>query len=93
MWRSTRLVYSFARRANTVSYVPPPVPVVTMPQTNMLLGSLNTYQLHNMVEYMTNNQMTEASISDKIAKGLLSLLSQSLPLINISHLCSTIRPH
>ena len=91
MWRSSKLIYSFARRANPVTYVPPPVPSVVLPQTNLLLTSLNTYQLHNMVEYMTSSQLAETSISDKITKGLLSLLSQNLPLINLSQQCSTIK--
>jgi hypothetical protein len=90
MWRSTRLIYSFARRANPVSYIPPPPPALAIPQTSHLLTSLNTYQLHNLVEYMTSQQLAETSVADKITKGLLSLLGQNLPLINLSQQCSTI---
>ena len=90
MWRSTRLIYSFARKASPLTYIPPSPPAIAPPQTKHLLASLNTFQLHNLVEYMTSQQLAETSVSDKITKGLLSLLGQNLPLINLSQQCSTI---
>jgi hypothetical protein len=83
MW-GNRVLYSFAR-----SVQPMPVQMMTAVRSNLLLSSISNFQMHNLVKFISQNQLAEQGLSDKLTAGLLSLLSQSLPLINLaSQICS-----
>ena len=85
------MVYSFGRNVgrNTVKSFAPPVAITSMSKPALLISSIDNHQMHNLAKFMTNQQLSEQSLSDKVTTGLMSLLSQSLPLVNLtSQICS-----
>ena len=92
---ATRAAYCFGRQVNrnvSRSFAAP-VAIVSMSKPALLISSIANHQMHNLAKFMTNQQLSEQSLSDKVTNGLMSLLSQSLPLVNLtSQICSITDP-
>lgn len=56
---------------------------------SLVVGSIANHQIHNLLELIKTNQMTEQGLSELVAKGLLSLMGQTWPLVNLtSQICT-----
>lgn len=49
----------------------------------MIIGSISGYQMHNLLEYEKTSVLTDSGVADSLSKGVMSLLSQNLPLVNL----------
>ena len=91
MWRAQRLISNFSRNlapSHTVPQIPTST-IVSISKPALLMSAIGNHQMYNLVKLISTQQLSEQSISDKVTNGLMSLLSQSLPLVNLtSQICS-----
>ena len=50
----------------------------------MMVTAISHHQIHNLVKFLTNGQVTEQGNADALTQGLLSLAALQLPLVNLS---------
>lgn len=87
MW--SRLVFALPKAVVPHHYKMQGLALKHLSMPGLIVGSIVNHQMHNLVELIKTTQLTEQGLSELVAKGLLSLVGQTWPLVNLtSQICT-----
>lgn len=87
MW--SRLVFALPKAVAPHHYKMQTLALKQLSMPGLLIGSIANHQMHNLIELIKTTQLTEQGLSELVAKGLLSLMGQAWPLVNLtSQICT-----